>query len=92
MAEEKQGPKAEEKPAKPKKVQGARGIYYLVNPAGAIHSVDREHARTRLAVAGWRLATEDEIATYKSQPVQRSDAPIAPKWTPDPDLQIELPE
>lgn len=72
----------------PPKAQGAGGVYYIVNPAGAIHGVDREHAKWRLAAPGWRLATEDEIATYKGQKVQRSDKPICVPWSPDPDKQL----
>lgn len=73
---------------KPAKVQGADGIYYIVNPAGAIHGVDRDHAKWRLASPGWRLATEDEIAAYKGAKVQRSDRPICTPWSPDPDKQL----
>ena len=62
--------------------------YYIVNPAGAVHSVTREHARTRLATVGWRMATADEIAEYKQRPMQRSDDPIAAPWSPDPDAQL----
>jgi hypothetical protein len=75
-------------PPKPTKQQGLNGAYYIVNPAGAIHGVSRDHAKARLATAGWRMATEDEIATYQSQEIQRHDRPIAPKWSPDPDAQL----
>lgn len=68
------------------KMQGQGGAYYLVNPAGAVHGVDREHARWRLATAGWRMATEEEIARYRSQRVQRHDRPIAAPWSPDAQL------
>jgi hypothetical protein len=77
-----------EAPAKPIKQQGKDGAYYIVNPAGAVHGVTREHARGRLATAGWRMATEDEIATYQSQEIQRHDRPIAAPWSPDPDAQL----
>lgn len=73
---------------KPAKRQGLGGAYYIVNPAGAVHGVTRDHAKARLAVAGWRMATEDEIATYQSQEIQRHDRPIATPWSPDPDAQI----
>lgn len=79
--------KTDEEP-KPKKRQGVKGIYYLVNPAGAIHSADKDHAKWRLADAGWKLATEQQIAVYLQQPVQRHNSPIAPVWTPDPDEQL----
>lgn len=71
------------------KRQGVAGIYYLVNPKGAIHGVDRAHAATRLKVAGWRLATEEEITVYLGQKEQRHDRPICQPWTPDPDKQLE---
>lgn len=35
-------------------------LYYIVNPAGAIHTCDRDHARLRLTQKGYRLATPDE--------------------------------
>lgn len=75
--------------AAPVKIQGVDGVYYIVNPAGAIHGVDREHARDRLKIAGWRLASEEEVATYKGQPIQRADRPICQPWNPDPDAQLE---
>lgn len=65
--------------------------YYLVNPAGAIHEVTREHARERLKIAGWRLATAAEVAELAARGgEQRADDPICPPWTPDPDAQIDL--
>lgn len=76
-------------PEKAVKRQGVNGDYYIVNPAGAIHGVTRDHAATRLKVAGWRLATEEEISTYLGQPIQRHDRPICEPWTADPDKQLE---
>lgn len=70
------------------KRQGVGGVYYLVNPGGAIHGVDREHAAWRLKSAGWRLATEEEIVVYLGQPLQIHDRPICAPWTPDPDKQL----
>lgn len=81
-------PTEPESPPKPIKQQGKGGAYFIVNPAGAIHGVTREHARERLAVAGWRMATEEEIAAYQGQKIQRHDRPICAKWTPDPDAQL----
>lgn len=75
-------------PPKPAKLQGASGVYYLVNPGGAVHGVDRAHAASRLKTAGWRLATEEEIAAYRGQSIQRADRPICQPWTPDPDAQL----
>lgn len=79
--------KAETKtPAKGKKqkYQGVDDVFYLRNPAGAIHSVSRDHARVRLGQLGWDMATDTEIETYLGQRVQRSDRPIGDKWTADP--------
>lgn len=65
--------------------------YHVVNPAGAIHCVTREHARERLAIAGWRLATAEEVATLKERNGhQRADRPICRPWSPDPDAQLDL--
>lgn len=81
---------AKQDEAKPKaKRQKANGVYYIVNPGGAIHSVDRDHAAWRLRTAGWRLAAEDEITVYLSRETQRSDRPICEPWSPDPDSQLE---
>lgn len=76
------------KPAKAAKRQGKNDTYYLVNPAGAIHSASKEHARVRLRVAGWRLAEEAEIDGYLAQKIQRHDRPICARWSPDPDEQL----
>lgn len=70
------------------KRQSANGVYYIVNPAGAIHGVTRAHAADRLKTAGWRLATEEEIAAYLGQSIQRHDRPICAPWTADPDKQL----
>jgi hypothetical protein len=72
--------------------QPSTDVVYLVNPAGAIHTVTREHARGRLHQLGYRAATKDEIERYKTQKVQRAKAPIAPAWTPEPPPEPELPE
>lgn len=53
-------------------------VYYLVNPAGAVHSVTREHAQMRLRQTGWRIATTPETAAYNTRGVQSYDNPIAP--------------
>lgn len=83
-------PKPARKPAKPAENDAARR-YFLVNPAGAIHEVTREHARERLKIAGWRLATAAEVAELERRGgEQRADDPICPPWSPDPDAQIDL--
>lgn len=80
---------AEQQPeTTPIKRQNVNGVYYIVNPSGAIHGVDRAHAADRFKTAGWRLATEEEIATYLTQPIQRHDRPICAPWTADPDKQL----
>ena len=71
--------------------QGVKGVYFIVNPAGAVHSCDKDHARTRLQVVGWRLADDGEIERYQEQDIQRADAPIAPRWSPEPDVETILP-
>ncbi|GEM_PF-3038356 len=66
--------------------------YYIVNPAGCVHGVTREHARRRLALGrGWRMATEAEIAELKRRKGhQEFDNPIAPRWSPEPDALPEV--
>ncbi len=71
--------------------QGQKGVYYIVNPAGAVHSCDKEHARFRLQQVGWRLAEDGEIEQYKEQDVQRADQPIAAPWSPEPNVEEILP-
>jgi hypothetical protein len=64
--------------------------YFIVNPAGCIHEVDREHARWRLGFTGWRMASKaelDELTARKGE--QRCDSPICEPWSPDPDAQID---
>jgi hypothetical protein len=64
-------------------------IYHLVNPKGAIHVATREHARARLAQAGWRLATEAEVAELNAcGGHQVADDPICRPWSPDPAAQL----
>lgn len=56
---------------------------YLVNPAGAIHVVSREHAKWRLRSPGYRKATAAEIAALEAADgFQRFDQPIAAPWSP----------
>ena len=53
-------------------------VYYIVNPAGAVHMVDREHAAWRLADPRFRVATDAEIAQLSAQGGnQVFDQPIA---------------
>ncbi len=72
--------------------QGQDGTYYIVNPAGAIHTCDRAHATNRLRTAGWRLAEDAEIEVYREQRIQRHDRPIAERWSPEPEIETDLPD
>ena len=74
------------------KYQGKNGGFYIVNPAGAIHTVTREHATQRLRIAGWRLAEDHEIETYKEVRVQRHNKPICEPWSPEPEILEDIPE
>lgn len=65
--------------------------YYLVNPSGAIHEVDYDHAKNRLRQLGYRMATADEVAVYRETKVQRFDDPIARPWSPEPEPEIDVP-
>lgn len=73
------------------KYQGVDGAYYIVNPSGTVHTVTREHARTRLRKPGWRLAEDHEIELYLETRVQRYDRPIAEPWDPEPPAPPEVP-
>lgn len=67
--------------------------YYLVNPAGAIHIVSKDHARMRLKEAGFRLAEKEEIAKYIEQKGNQTwDEPICAKFSAEPPDVQELPE
>jgi hypothetical protein len=71
------------------KAEGERE-YWIVNPAGAVHSVTKEHARSLLGRVGYRMAKAEEVEKAKTLKVQRFDRPIAPKWKPEPELVPEL--
>jgi hypothetical protein len=72
-----------------------RKTYYIVNPAGAVHSVGYGHAKDRLKQPGWRVASKDEVAEYNKRKEQRFDDPIAQPFSaepvagPDPDAAGE---
>lgn len=74
------------------KYQGVEGVFYIRNPAGAIHNVTKAHAEQRLRKAGWELATDAEIELYLESRVQVHDNPIGEKWTPKVEVVAELPE
>ena len=70
------------------RVRTAVPVHYLVNPGGAVHELTKEDAQQRLGTGkGWRMATKEEIAKYKAAAAQLYDAPIAPRWTPEPELK-----
>lgn len=52
--------------------------FYIVNPKGAIHIVNEDHAKARLKIVGWRLATAEERTAYDAAGGnQRFDKPLA---------------
>lgn len=61
--------------------------YFIVNPSGAVHSVDYATAKNVLRQVGFRKATAEEIERYRNQRVQRFDAPIAPPFSADPEMR-----
>lgn len=64
--------------------------YFIVNPAGAVHECDRDHARMRLRQVGYRMATPGEIKAYKAAPAHKGLGPVADRWTPEPDVEPEI--
>lgn len=59
-------------------------LYYIVNPAGAIHDVTRSHAERLLGLPGYRNASPDEVALLRQTPVQRFDRPLCAPFRPTP--------
>jgi hypothetical protein len=67
--------------------------YFIVNKAGAIHEVDAEHARMRLAQPGYRQATLAEVKELLERGGnQRCDDPICEPWSPEPVVMAGLDE
>lgn len=67
-------------------------VYLIVNPHGTMHVVTADHARERLRLPGWRLASADEKAAYKkANGNQRFDRPLAARFDPEPDIDEALP-
>ncbi len=55
-------------------------VIYIVNPAGAVHACNRDHARARLKQKGYRVATAEQVAELeRRQGHQVADNPIGPK-------------
>jgi len=64
--------------------------YFIVNPAGAIHEVTKEHAAERLRQAGYRKATVTEVKKLQAaNGKQVWKSPICEPWDPTPEA-IEL--
>ncbi len=49
---------------------------FIVNKAGAVHSVEPADVAVLLERPGFRLATPGEIAVYRSTPIQEATDPI----------------
>lgn len=78
-------------------------VIYLINPAGCMHEVTREHAAVKMKESmGYRVANKDQIAKYwdaikaakqKKKPfIQSHEKPLFEKWTPEPPEEQELPD
>jgi hypothetical protein len=62
-------------------MQGDGGNWWIVNPHGTIHAVDKEHAKQKCVLEDWRLATYEEIALFRERRTQTFDKPIGRKVT-----------
>lgn len=59
--------------------------YLIVNPKGIMHVVSEEHAKSRLKIVGWRLASpEEKQAYFAAHGNQRFDKPLAAPFSPVP--------
>jgi hypothetical protein len=67
-------PRARKQPVAEAPVE--RADVFIVNPAGAVHSVEHADLPALLKRPGFRLATEGEIAAYLAAPNQTADDPI----------------
>jgi hypothetical protein len=64
--------------------EGSR--YFIMNPSGAIHEVDKELAALRLKQSqGYRVPSKEQIKAYLSKGMQLSDAPIGERYDPQPE-------
>ena len=78
---------------KRKTASPAPGRYFIVNPHGVIHECDADHARWRLRMPGYRLATLDEVKELMARGGnQRFDDPICEPWSPEPAPLVGLEE
>lgn len=67
-------------------------MYYVVNPAGAVHRVGREKTFELLKNAQYRLATDAEIERFKDNRIQAHNDTFGAKWDPQPDILVNVPE
>lgn len=59
------------------------GRYFIVNKAGTVHEVNKDHAEWRLNQVGFRAATVEEVKEYVARGGnQTADDPIAEPWEP----------
>lgn len=72
--------------------QGKNGVFYIVNPSGAVHNCTEEHCRWRLQDARYRLAEDAEIQRFQEATIQRASTPIAEPWSPEPMIEAWVPE
>ena len=71
----------------------AQKKYYIVNPSGTVHQVNRDHASRRLRQVGFRLATKAEIAKLKrAKGKQTTRKRIAEPWAPEVDDRPDIDE
>lgn len=63
--------------------------YYIINPAGAIHGVNKDRARELLRKPGYRMATKEEVKMYMAAKPHKGFGPVAKPWNPEPE-DIEL--
>lgn len=67
--------------------------YLIVNPKGVMHVVSEAHARERLKLVGWRLASpEEKQAYFDAKGNQRFDKPLAAPFSPAPLVDEALTE
>jgi len=67
--------------------------YLIVNPKGVMHVVSEAHARERLKLVGWRLASpEEKQAYFEAKGNQRFDRPLAAPFSPAPLVDEALTE
>ena len=65
--------------------------YYIVNPRGVIHCVDRTNATSQLKRVGYRLATKAEVGAYKAaNGKQEVGKPLAKPYNPEPPALPDL--